>query len=154
MLATPPNMHARRLVVAIGMLVIGGFGILGASVLTVPAWQAAHGGGHTGTFTLTEPMSCDRYQPPRQRCGWFGDFVSDDGTVVRRHKELHGGLPPGATIGETLPARDTGSLAQIYQGTDTQGWKNPAGFLAGFAGAFLLGIILLLPWLRRGRRHR
>lgn len=147
-------MRARLRVVAIAWVIIGGFGTCGATVLLIPAWQAAHGGGHTGIFTLTEPMSCDRYQPPRQRCGWFGDFVSDDGTVVRRHMELSGGLPPGAKIGDTLRARDTGSLAQIYQETVSKGWKTPAGLLAAFMGAFILGIILLEPWSWRGRHGR
>ena len=147
----PREIPAPQLVVAIAALIIGGSGICGATVLLIPTWQAAHGAGHTGILTLTEPLSCDRYQPPRQRCGWFGDFVSDDGTVVRRHMELDGGLPPGAKIGDTMRARDTGSLAQIYQEIDTQGWKNDAGFLAAFSGAFMLGIILLEPWWWRER---
>ena len=152
----PSSLTARRLVVAVGMLVIGTFGIAGSGVLTVPAWRAAHGAGHAGTFTLTEPMSCDRHEPPRQRCGWFGDFVSDDGMVVRRDLELSGGLPPGAKIGDTLSARDTGSPAQIYQANDTHGWKQPAGFLTGFVGAFVQGAVLLKPWswwIRPRRQH-
>jgi len=148
--------HVTRVVMAVALLVFGGVGSLGAGSLALPAWRAAHGEGRVGTFTLTESLSCDRYAPPRQRCGWFGDFVSADGAVTLHRRELSGGLPPGAEVGDTLPARDAGSWTQIYRLSDTQAWKNPAGFLALFAGLFLLGVVLLRPWrLRRGRRsHR
>jgi hypothetical protein len=148
---TPPPASPLLIAIAIVWVIIGGFGACGSAILLVPAWQAARGSGHTGTFTLTEPLSCDRNQPPRQRCGWFGDFVSDDSAVVRRHLELDGGLPPGAKIGDTVRARDAGSLAQIYQETDTQGWKTAAGFLAAFSGAFMLGTLVLEPWWWRAR---
>lgn len=145
-LTRPSGIRVRVLILAIGMVIIGAFGVAGSALLLVPAWHAAHGGGVTGTFTLTEPNGCDRWQPPRQRCGWFGDFRSDDGKTVRQDRELAGGLPPGAQVGDTVPARDTGSLTQIYQGDDHQGWQVPAGFLAAFSAAFLLGIALLQPW--------
>lgn len=143
-------------IVASVLVVVGGFGSAGAAALTIPAWRAAHGAGSTGTFTLTEPISCDRWPPPRQRCGWFGDFVSDDGTVVRRRMELAGGLSPGSAVGDSLRARDTGSLAQIYPETGGQGWMLSAKFLAGFGAAFIVGIVLLRPWSwwRRGRTVR
>jgi hypothetical protein len=144
----------RRRLVAAAMLVIGGVGICGAGVLFEPAWQAAHGGGRLGAFTLTEAMTCDRYQPPQQRCGWFGDFVSDDGTVVRHHMELNGGLPAGARIGDTVRARDTGGHSGVFREGDTGAWKNPAIFLAGFSGAFIVGVVLLVPWRRRARSSR
>ncbi|GAB3834851.1 hypothetical protein ACFPIJ_11005 [Dactylosporangium cerinum] len=47
------------------LAVFGGLGTVGAAVLTVPTWRAAHGYGTTGTFTLTDPISCDRWSPPR-----------------------------------------------------------------------------------------
>ncbi|MER7442032.1 hypothetical protein [Micromonospora avicenniae] len=143
----------RRLrAVAAGFVLIGLLGAFGATALFVPAWQAAHVGGRTGSFVLTEPMSCDRWQPPRQRCGWFGDFLSDDGSVVRRDRELAGGLPPGAEVGDAVRARDTGSWTQIYQASDSQGWRGPAGFLAGFAAILVSGLVMLVPWCgRRGR---
>jgi hypothetical protein len=148
MVARSPSIRARLLVLAICWAIIGGFGTCGSAVLLIPAWQVANGGGHTGTFTLTEPTSCDRYQPPRQRCGWFGDFVSHDRKAVRRHIELAGGLARGAKIGDTLRASDTGSLAQIYRTTDRRSWKRGAGFLAGFSAFFMVGMLILLPWSR------
>ena len=147
----PPPSPPLLIIIAIGWVIVGGCGACGSTVMLVSAWQAAHGIGHTGTFTLTEPMSCDHNPPPRHRCGWFGAFVSDDGTVVRRHMELDGGLPPGGRIGDTVRARDSGSLAQIYQETDTQGWKTSAGFLAAFLGAFMVGMLPLEPWWWRAR---
>lgn len=148
--------HVTRLVMAVALLVIGGIGSLGAGSLAIPAWRAAHGQGRVGTFTLTEPLSCDRYAPPRQRCGWFGDFVSADGAVTLHRRELSGGLPPGAAVGDTLPARDAGSWTQVYQLSDSQTWKTSAGFSALSAGFFVLGVVLLHPWRlvrrRRGRR--
>ncbi|GAA3234085.1 hypothetical protein ACFO1B_23670 [Dactylosporangium siamense] len=106
--------------------------------------------------TLTEPISCDRLPPPQQRCGWFGDFVSDDGTVVRHRMQLDGRLPQGATAGESIPARDTGGLAQIYPATGSPEWKPYAKILAGSAVAFLVGLALLRPWSwrRRWRQRR
>jgi hypothetical protein len=153
-LTKPPNVRARLMVVAIGWMTIGAIGACGSGFMLVPDWQAAHGGGVTGTFTLTEPLSCDRYQPPRQRCGWFGDFRSVDGKTVRRDMELAGGLPPGAQVGDTVPARDTGSLTAIYQGNDSQSWRLSAGFLAAFSAAFLVGTVLLQPWRWRTRLRR
>lgn len=145
------RMPVQQLLVAIGFLIVGGLGAVGATVLAVPDWRAAHGGGVSGTFTLTEPLSCDRYQPPRQRCGWFGDFRSDDGTVTRHRAELSGGLPPGAHVGQTVRAIDVGSLTLVYLEGDTQGWKTSALFVAGFLAAFLLGFLLLEPWRWRSR---
>lgn len=149
-----PNTRVRLMVVAIGWVVIGAIGACGSGSMFVPAWQAAHGGGVTGTFTLTEPLSCDRYQPPRQRCGWFGDFRNDDGKNVRRHVELAEGLPPNAQVGDTVPARDTGSLTAVYKVDDRQGWRSSAGFFAAFSVALLLGILVLQPWSWRDRFKR
>lgn len=147
-----PILPTRVVVAIIGSVLVafGGLGTVGAAVLTIPAWRAAHGGGTTGTFTLVEPISCDRWPPPRQRCGWFGDFVSDDGTIVRRDMELDGGLPPGGVVGDSLRARDTGSLAQIYP-EGGQGWMLSAKFLAGSVTALTVGVALLRPWSWRRR---
>jgi hypothetical protein len=148
------GMDIRLGIITGGMLAIGALGTAGAATLAVPDWRAAHGGGRTGTFTLTRPLSCDRWEPPRQRCDWSGDFVSDDGTVVRRDRELSGDPPPGARPGDTIPARDAGSWTRIYQRTDTGSWKSSAEFLAIFAGIFLLGAILAAVQLLGGARTR
>jgi hypothetical protein len=148
---TGPTLRVRLRVVAIAWVIIGAIGACGTGFMLVPDWRAAHGGGVTGTFALTEPMGCDRLKPPRQRCGWFGDFRSDDGQTIRAHMELSGGLPAGAQVGDTLAARDTGSLAQIYQIDDSRSWRSSAGFFAAFFGGFVIGIALLQPWTWRDR---
>ncbi|MEU8821884.1 hypothetical protein [Actinoplanes sp. NPDC048796] len=138
-------------VIAVFWVVIGGVMGVGSLVMLVPAVRAAHGEGRSGTFTLVEPMSCDRWEPPRQRCGWFGDFTSDDGKDVRTDMELAGGLPDGAKAGDVITARDTGSATEIYQLTDDSTWKQTAGFAALGLGACLIGLLVLQPWswLRR-----
>ena len=147
-------MRVRLTVIAIIWVIIGACGAGGSGLQLVPAWQAAHGGGVSGRFTLTEPVGCDRYQPPRQRCEWFGDFGSDDGRTVRRGLQLAGGLPPGAQVGDTVAARDTGGLTQVYQAGDSRSWLLSARFFAGFCVAFLAGILLLQPWTWWNRRRR
>ncbi|MEV0133008.1 hypothetical protein AB0H83_31660 [Dactylosporangium sp. NPDC050688] len=125
------------------------FGAIGMLVMTaslVPAWQATHGGGRTGTFTLTEFTGCDRFKPPVQRCGWYGDFVSDDGAVVRSQQELVGGLPKGAQAGETLRARDVGSPGLIYQLDDTESFDQTVELLGGLTAVFVVGLVLSRPW--------
>ena len=137
---------ALRLFVGICFLVFGAIGMLVLMASFVPAWQAAHGGGRTGTFTLTEFEGCDRFEPPVQRCGWFGDFVSDDGAVVRGRQRLAGGLPKGAQAGETLPARAVGGPGLIYQLDDTERVDQTVNFLAGFTVIFAVGLVLCRPW--------
>ena len=75
-------MVVRVVVVAPGFVLIGAIGTCGSGFMLVAAVRAAHGAGVTGTFTLTEALECDRYPPPGQRCGWFGDFRSDDGRTA------------------------------------------------------------------------
>lgn len=94
---------------------------------------------------------CDRYPPPRQRCGGFGEFVSDSGRDHRPDMELAAGLPPGAKAGDTIRARDTRSFTQVYPINDTSSWRLPAIVLSGFLAAFLLGLLILKPWLWRIR---
>ncbi|XVV12952.1 hypothetical protein ACQP2X_00935 [Actinoplanes sp. CA-131856] len=129
-------------------VVIGAVVGAGSLTMLVPDVRAAHGEGRVGTFTLTEPMSCDRWEPPRQRCGWFGDFVSDDGRDVRTDMELSGGLPDGARTGDVIAARDTGSQTAIYPLTGDQSWKQAAAFAALGLTACLAGLLTLRPWSR------
>jgi hypothetical protein len=155
-LKQPPNLRLRLKILAIGWVVIGGFGACLAGLALVPDLRAAHGDGVTGRFTLTEPQTCDRYEPPRQRCGWFGDFLGEDGRTVRRHMDLNGGLPPGARVGDTVAARDAGSPAAVYPVEGSDAWRLTAGVFAGFSGAFVVGLVLLLPrsWRRWSWRRR
>jgi hypothetical protein len=147
-------------VIAAFVLIVAGAVTAGLATLTVPAWRAAHGEGVVGTFTLKEPLSCDRLEPPQQRCGWFGDFVSDDGTVERRRMELHGGLPRGAKIGDTLRARDAGSRTQIYpESGETVSWKPYALALAITSLVAIVSFVIVQPWswitsARRRRKQR
>lgn len=145
------DLRTRLRVVSVAFLLLGPLGILGSATLLIPAVMAAAGGGSTGTFTLTQPDGCDRNPPPRQRCDWFGDFVSDSGRDQRPNMELAGGLPPGAKVGDTVRARDTGSFTQIYPVDDTSGWRLPAIVLTGFLAAFLMGLVVLKPWRWRIR---
>ncbi|WP_327007595.1 hypothetical protein OHA72_10185 [Dactylosporangium sp. NBC_01737] len=133
------------------------FGVIGMLVLMasfVLSWQQApHGGGRTGTFTLTEFKGCDRFKPPEQRCGWYGDFISDDGAVVRSRQELVGGLPKGAQAGETLRTRDVGSPGLIYQLDDAESSGQTVDFVAVVTAMFVVGLALSRPgriraWLR------
>lgn len=127
-------------------LVLGVIGMLVLMASLVQSWQALHGGDRTGTFTLTEFTGCDRFKPPEQRCGWYGDFVSDDGTVVRSRQELVGGLPKGAQAGETLRTRDVGIPGLIYQLDDTESSGQTVGFIAVVAAMFAVGLALSRPW--------
>ena len=151
-LLEPPHIRRRLIVVAAGWVIIGGLIACGTGVALVPAVRAAHGGGVAGTITLTAPSGCDRYPPPRQRCGWFGDFRSDDGKTVRSNKELVGGLPPGAHRGDRVPARDTGDPAGVYPRDDSQSWRQLAVIFGVSLAAFLLGSAVLWNQLSRRRR--
>jgi hypothetical protein len=154
-MGAPPAEAARRraviLVVAIAAVIFGALGACAAGSMLLPDLRAARGYGVVGTLTLTEPNGCDRYQPPKQRCGWFGDFHSGDGKVVKWDVELDGGLPPGAQVGDTIAARDAGDPNGVYRVDDHQTWRLSAVILAGFSAAFLVGLVLLQPWTWRER---
>ena len=151
----PPAEAARRravvLVVPIAGVIFGALGMCGAGSMLVPDLRADRGHGVVGTLTLTEPNGCDSYQPPKQRCGWFGTFQSGDGQTRKRNMELNGGLPPGAQLGDQIAARDAGDPNGVYRLDDHQTWRVSAVILAGFSAAFLVGLALLQPWTWRAR---
>jgi hypothetical protein len=141
-------MGRRLTVIAVGWVIIGGIMMCGSGFMLITAWKASHGRGATGTFTLTQLDGCDRYQPPRQRCAWWGDFRSDDGRTIVRHTILDG-LQPGAQVGDTVRARDV--ARQIFRIDDTQSWRESAAFLAVSSAVFLVGVLVLKPWTWRSR---
>jgi hypothetical protein len=152
---------ALRIFVGVCFLAVGAIGPLALMASVVLAWQAHQHGDRVGTLTLTEFTGCDRFKPPQQRCGWYGDFVSDDGAVVRRHQELVGGLPKGAQAGETLRARDVGVPGLIYRLDDTgrPGRTADLDFFAVCTGMFVIGLALTRPgrfgaWLRSRSSRR
>jgi hypothetical protein len=153
-LVKPPNMRRRLMAVAIGWVLIGALGACLAGIDLVPDVRAARGDGVTGTLVLTEPNGCDRFPPPKQRCGWLGKFRSDDGKIVRDDVELSEGLPPGAHAGDTVVVRDVGNPNVVYQANDRDTWQLTAVFFAGFFAAFLIGLLLLQPWTWRSRLQR
>ncbi|GLW27694.1 hypothetical protein [Actinoplanes regularis] len=152
----PPAPHVLLRIVAAMLVLVGVVGTLGVGSMLVPEWRAAHGGGVTGTFTLTEPLGCDRRKPPDHQCDWFGDFRGEDGRTVRQHMEWSEYLPASAQIGDTLAARHTGSLAQIYPADGDTHWQLSAKIVAGCVAALLAGLVLLEPWMWRTwlRRRR
>jgi hypothetical protein len=152
-LMKPPDMRRRLMVVAIGWVIFGAFGSCLAGFSLVPDVRAARGGGVTGTFTLTEPDGCDRFEPPKQRCGWFGDFRSDDGKTVHIRMYLEG-LPSTAQVGDTVAAREVGDPKTVYRADDRDTWQLTALFFAGFSAVFLIGLLLLQPWTWRSRLRR
>lgn len=147
--STDPDFAGRLKILGVLWVLLGGFIAVGSATLFVPAWVASHGGGHTGVYTLTEPIGCDKLQPHRW-CDWFGDFVSDDRTVVRHGMELSE-TPPDLTAGDTLRARYASSLTQVYREDDTSEWRNPALFLGISSGVCLVGLVMLEPWTWRRR---
>jgi hypothetical protein len=144
--------HGRLLGMAIVMVALGGLFTIGSSTLAVPSWLAAHGYGSPGVFTLTESTGCDRNSPPHQRCGWSGDFVSDDHTVNKHDVDLAGGLPPGAHVGDTIRARASGSQRSVFRDGDTTGWQGDAVLFSISSGILLIGILSTVTLTRHGRR--
>ncbi len=138
---------ALRPLVGICFLVLGAMGTLVLMTSFVLARQTPYDGGRTGTFTLTEFTGCDRFKPPEQRCGWYGDFVSDDGAVVRSRQELVGGLPKGAQAGETLHTRDIGLSGLIYPlDYEPEGFSQAIDFGILVTAMFVIGLALSRPW--------
>jgi hypothetical protein len=150
----PSDMRLSLHVFAAVAVIIGAIGTCVSTAVLIPAWRAALGGGHGGTITLTEIRSCgrsDHYPDPGRRCYWDGDFVSDDGEVVRRGVQLAGTLPPDAKVGDVFRARDTGISVYVFRENDNQTWKQYAwiGALALFV--LVAGVLCFKPWTWRRR---
>ena len=145
-----------RILIAVAWLAIGGFMLLGSAWMLLPALEASSGGGSAGVFVLTQ-SPCNPDIPPHKPCLWFGEFHSDDGTIVYRGGDLS--LDKPAHAGQTVRARYAKVLgrADVFHEDDTQAWRNPALFtglgLVGVVG----GLLMLEPWSwaerRRARRE-
>jgi hypothetical protein len=157
----PPPIAARTVFGAIIALLLGCCGFCGSFFAGAQEWLADHGAGDRGVVTLTEQLGCSHYDSPKKpdTCGWFGDFRSDDGTVLLHRVELSGGLPIGTgRVGDQIPARavrlfppQSGLLPQVYREGDTQGWHDNLPFVLGFGGALVIGVLLTQPWWWRRR---
>ncbi|KAB8190524.1 hypothetical protein FH608_033865 [Nonomuraea phyllanthi] len=95
--------------------VLAGLVLLAAGLEVVPAYTAQFGTGIPGTFTATE------HECGGRDCVWRGDFVSDDGSVVRRGV----GLAPGAEptgVGDRVAATETGNRRNVYPRNGSADW--------------------------------
>lgn len=117
-----------------GVVLVAALSCLGLTAVDIgPAARAAMGKGTPGTIVLTN-QQCD------SRCHWFGDFTSDDGTVVRHNASMQEGVPGNAKVGDRLPALNTGARDGVYPRTGSMEWV----YIAIFMG---LGVVALLGWL-------
>jgi hypothetical protein len=113
-----------------------------------PAVRAAEGHGRPGTLHVTS-RQCGR------ACVLRGDFVSDDGSVVRWNVEYFGAAPRGTVVGDQVGAIDTGG-DEVFQRSGSRHWVIDVlfvltGLLAG--GSWCLRY-LARPIMRRQRRRR
>ena len=134
-----------RLVMA-GWVFIGGIGLCVSPVLAAQEWRADHGYGTRGVYTLTEKGGCSHHARPEDNsCGWYGEFVSDDGDVI--HTRVYMTLPGvDRQVGDTARVRDGGFLGEpaLYLDGDAEGWRRNLIFVAAFGAAFLVALVVLL----------
>jgi hypothetical protein len=109
----------------------------------VPAFTAQFGSGVPGAFTATE-RNCGR------SCTFQGDFVSDDGSLIRRDV----GVAPGgelSRVGDRVPAEDTGHPYIVYPQAGSWDW-----LLVAVLGT--VSVLTLAAWawsvMRAIRRRR
>jgi hypothetical protein len=121
---------------ALAALGIGGLGTVALPGQAISAYRTSHGGGKPGTLTLVESLGCDRNRPPK--CGWYGDFASDDGTVVRSQLELLA-APESAAAGDNVRARYAGGTVVFLEG-DSTGWRPLVAMAVAFFVVFLVGL--------------
>ncbi|MFA1548223.1 hypothetical protein [Actinomadura chokoriensis] len=79
-----------------------------------PSYAALFRVGEPGVFTARDE-DCGK------TCSWRGDFISDDGSRVRRNVRLASG---GSVdhVGDRVKARDTGSRVLVYPATWSWDW--------------------------------
>ncbi|WP_141580031.1 hypothetical protein [Actinomadura sp. WMMA1423] len=108
----------------------------------VPSYAALFHGGKTGVFTARD-KKCGK------SCSWRGDFVSDDGSVVRRDVLLGSGERVDGA-GDRVKARDTGNRGAVYPA----GWSPDAIWATFFLmlGLLVLGVWSGWTWRRLRRR--
>jgi hypothetical protein len=112
-----------------------------------PAWSAAHGGGVTGTFTVTSDVcaSGDR------DCTRYGTFRSTDGSDVRTHIKDNDHVPAKLPAGASIPARDTGDYNGVFAANGSTDWRWEGAFLAGLS-LYLVGYLIWMGRLLLKRR--
>jgi hypothetical protein len=129
--------------------VVPGFALLllvFAVINLLPAWQAAHGGGATGTLTMQEQ------QCGRRTCVWHGEFVSDDGKTVRKNVVLHETVPDTTQAGTNFRARDTGDRDGVYLEEGSQTWRGALLLAIGSGGMLVAWTVWLVVMGVRRRK--
>lgn len=111
---------------------LAGLVLLAAVREVVPAYTAQFGTGIPGTFTATERDCGGR------SCSRRGDFVSDEGSVVRRGIGLTPGTEPTG-VGDRVPAVEAGNQYKVYPQDGSSDW-----FLITLLGT--TGLIVLVVW--------
>ncbi|WP_106246395.1 hypothetical protein [Nonomuraea fuscirosea] len=95
--------------------VLAGLILLAAWREVVPAYTAQFDTGTPGTFTATGRDCSGR------TCSWRGNFVSDDGLVVRRGIGLAPGAEPAA-VGDRVAATEVGHKRNVYPRAGSMDW--------------------------------
>jgi hypothetical protein len=97
-----------------------------------PGLSAARGQGTMGSWTANEQV----------KDGWFGDFVSTSGTVIRPHIRYAGSLS-GVKAGTAIPALDTGASDEVYPLSGSGLWIHDVIWI-------VIGALTLIGLLARG----
>ena len=124
----------RRLIGAVLMPLLAVAALGFGSIDIGPSVRAARGDGALGTFEVTS-RECGK------SCTLYGDFRSDDGSVVRLGV-LYADSASQARVGDTLPALDTGARGSVYQPTGSREWLLIIAMMA-------LGAVIAVWWLWR-----
>jgi tetratricopeptide (TPR) repeat protein len=130
-----------------GIALVVGLGCTGLAAVDIgPAVRAATGNGSPGTIVLT------REDCVAGNCDWYGDFTSDDGSVVFTDAAMQEGVPAGAKVGDRLRALDTGARDGVYPASGSSEWIYISVFLV--VGVILiLGFVVAVPIMSLMRRR-